>query len=128
VSDSPLSDAMAEYAQNNTSDAFARFLSLFRSTTVGFVAVGAPSPSGGDVGAGRTTYGDGLTRILAYADPEVAWRNFGPRFNAGMSGEVFLQMAATDPECHGILVNSATQEISVIIDKPTAEAAYRAAS
>jgi hypothetical protein len=50
---------------------------------------------------------------FAYADPEAALRNFGPGFNAGVPGEVLLQMVAGDADCEGILVNSATQEISL---------------
>jgi hypothetical protein len=132
MSDSPVSDVMAEYAETRSPECFERFLALFRSATVGFVAVGAAHTedpgsvvADGDLGAGRTTYGDGRPRLLAYADPEVALRNFGPRFNAGMSGEVLLQIAATDADCHGILVNSATREISLIIDKPTAQSLLR---
>lgn len=127
MSDTPLSDAMTEYAETNTPESYERFLALFRASTIGIVAIGAPSqdPNGqlradGSLGAGSTTHGDGRPRILAYADPEAALRNFGPRFNAGLAGEVLLQMAATDPECEGVLVNSATREISLIIGKPTA--------
>ncbi|MFG2058395.1 hypothetical protein ACGFI9_30665 [Micromonospora sp. NPDC048930] len=126
MSDTPLSDVMAEHAETRTPESYERFLTLFRASVIGIVATGTASqdPQGqlrtdGNFGAGGTTHGDGRRRILAYADPEAALRNFGPRFNAGLSGEVLLQMAAADPECEGILVNSATQEISLIIGKPT---------
>ena len=72
-------------------------------------------------GAGKTTHGGGRPRLLAYAQPEAALRNFGPRFNGGVAGEVLLRMAASDADCDGILVNSATQEISLIISRPTAQ-------
>ncbi|SCL19753.1 hypothetical protein GA0074692_0696 [Micromonospora pallida] len=119
---------MSEYAETKAPESYERFLSLFRTSTVGIVATGAPVHAtdghfiaDGNLGAGRTTHGDGRPRVLAYADPEAALRNFGPRFNAGVSGEVLLQIAATDPECEGILVNSAIREISLIIGKPTAQ-------
>ena len=44
-----------------------------------------------------------------------------PWFNGGVAGEVLLRMAAGDASCEGILVNSATQEISLIISRPTAQ-------
>lgn len=127
MSATPLSDAITEHAETNTPDSYDRFLALFRASTIGIVAVGTPMQDSqsqiradGSLGAGRTTYGDGRPRILAYADPEAALRNFGPRFNAGLSGEVLLQMAAVDSESEGILINSATREISLIIEKSTA--------
>ncbi|HEX5594697.1 MAG TPA: hypothetical protein VFX61_01550 [Micromonosporaceae bacterium] len=127
MSDTPLSDVMTEHAETSTQESYERFLSLFRASTIGIVAVGTPSqdPDGGfradgNLVAGRTTHGDGRARILAYADPEAALRNFGPRFNAGLVGEVLLQMAAADLDCEGILVNSAIREISLTISKPTA--------
>jgi hypothetical protein len=77
------------------------------------------------VRAGRTDHG-GSARLLAFADPEVALRNFGPRFNAGISGAVMLRMAADDPSCEGILVNSATSEFSLGISKSAARSALAA--
>ncbi|WP_432980431.1 hypothetical protein [Dactylosporangium sp. CA-233914] len=128
MSDAPLSDVMAEHADTETSESYERFVALFRTSTIGIVGVGtlAQDDQGrfiadGDFGAGRTTHGDGRSRILAFADPEAAIRNFGPRFNTGVSGEVLLQMAATDPDCAGVLVNSATREISLVISQATAE-------
>ena len=117
---------MTEHAETDAPESYGRFLALFRASTIGIVAIGTPSQDphgrfGADgLGAGRTTHGDGRPRVLAYADPEAALRNFGPRFNAGVSGEVLLQMAAADSDCEGILVNSAVREISLIISKPTA--------
>jgi hypothetical protein len=128
MSETPLSDVMSEHAETRTPESYERFLRLLRASTVGIVATGALAHdeqgyfADGDLGAGRTTHGDGRPRVLAYADPEAALRNFGPRFNAGVSGEVLLQMAATDPNCEGVLVNSALSEISLVVSKPTARA------
>ena len=44
----------------------------------------------------------------------------GSQCNAGVPGAVLLQMAAGDPDCEGILVNSATEPISLVISKATA--------
>lgn len=128
MSESPLSDVMAEHTQSRSADSYGRFLGLFRISTIGIVAIGpaGPDPDGtviadGLLSAGMTTHGDGLARLLAYADPLVARRNFGPRFNAGLTGDVLLRMAASSPGCEGILVNSAVSEISLVITRITAE-------
>ncbi|GIJ43747.1 hypothetical protein Val02_06330 [Virgisporangium aliadipatigenens] len=127
MNNSPLSDTMAEHAATKSPESYERFLALFRASTIGIATTGTPIrdadgnlTTGHGFGAGRTTHGDGQPRILAFADPEVALRNFGPRFNAGVSGAVLLQMAATDDGCAGILVNSAIAEISLVISKSTA--------
>ena len=119
---------MSDFAASGAADSFQRFLGLFRSSMIGFVAVGPSSVGGqegafvadGRIAAGRTTHGDGSSRILAFADPEAALLRFGSCFNAGIQGEVLLRMAAGDPECDGILVNSALTESSVVISKQTA--------
>lgn len=128
MSDTPLSDVMAEHSDTRSPESYERFLALFRASVIGIVAVGAVAQdaqrqhvAGKNLGAGKTTHGDGRPRLLAYADPEAALRNFGPRFNAGVAGEVLLRMAASDADCEGILVNSATQEISLIISRPTVQ-------
>jgi hypothetical protein len=125
MSDTPMSDAMAVHAETKTGESYDRFVELFRTSVVGVAIEGMPTPdqdgnlvADGDLSVHSSTHGDGRSRILAYADPEVFLVNFGPRFNAGMRGEVLLGMAASDPDCAGILVNSATQEISLVIAKP----------
>jgi hypothetical protein len=128
MSDAPLSEVMAEHSAARSSESYERFLALFRDSVVGIVGVGAglqeamrQSVAGAELGAGRTTHGDGKLRLLAFADPEAYLRNFGPRFNVGVAGEVLLRMAASDAESEGILVNSANQAISIIISKATAQ-------
>ncbi|WP_051753627.1 hypothetical protein [Streptosporangium amethystogenes] len=66
--------------------------------------------------------GDGRPRILTFADPEVASQAPGSRCNVGASGAVLPRMAAEDPSCEGILVNSATKLISIIISRASAPA------
>jgi hypothetical protein len=128
MSDNPLSDIMSEHAATRSPESYERFLALFRACTVGIAANGTLVTdasgrlvAGGNLAAARTTHGDGMARILTFADPDAALRNFGPRFNAGVPGAVILQMAATDADCDGILVNSATEEVSLVISKSTAQ-------
>jgi len=127
-SQTPLSDVMAAHAESGTQDSYDRFVALFRESVVGVAIEGMPEPdeqgnlvSDGDLSAHMTTHGDGLSRLVAYADPEAFLVNYGPQFNAGLLGEVLLGMAASDPDCAGVLVNSATQEISLVIAKPVSQ-------
>jgi len=129
MSDTPLSDLMAEHADTKSPESYARFLALFRDSVVGIVAIGevvedahGRSAAGDNLAAGRTTHGDGKPRLLAYADPEVATQRPDAQVNAGVSGQVLLRMAVGDPECVGILVNSATGPISLVISDAEAEA------
>lgn len=118
---------MTEHSDTRSPESYERFLQLFRASVIGIVADGAVrqdgqgQPVASNMRASRTSYGDGRSRLLTYADPEAFLRNFGPRFNAGVAGEVLLRMVASDADCEGILVNSATREISLIISRTTAE-------
>jgi len=98
---------------------------MFRSSVIGIVGIGPLAPdgrTGEGFAAGKTTHGDGRSRILAFADPAVASQTPGSPCNAGIPGAVLLRMAADDPTCEGILVNSATRLISVIIDRDSVSA------
>ena len=125
---SPLSDLIDAYADEPDPALYERFLTLFRDSVIGVVAEGTPvtkpdgrTVSGPDMRVGNTTHSDGRSRILAWADPEAALANFGPRFNAGIEGATLLEMAAGAPDgCAGILVNSATREVSLVISAETA--------
>ncbi len=124
MQDAPLSALMAQQAKTPANETYDRFVAMFRTSTIGVVAAGMTKPDADGrlitaegFGVGRTTFNDGRERIMAFADPEVFLRRFGPRFNAGVPGEVLLRMAADDPECEGILVNSALEEVSIIISK-----------
>lgn len=65
--------------------------------------------------------------VLAFADPEAFAARFGPRFNSTIAGEALLAAVLFNPECNGVLVNSALAEVSVIIDRATAESLLRPA-
>ena len=119
---------MAEHADAGGQESYGRFLRLFAGSVVGIVGVGAmphdrpgQPPTVGGFGAGRTTYGDGRSRILTFADPEIASQVPGSQCNAGIPGQVLLQMAVVDPDCVGILVNCATRPISLLITKEAAQ-------
>jgi len=126
----PLSDVMARYISNNSAENWTLFLTVFRSSVVGTMAIGAPEGDVGEftssaarpVSVGLTNHAGGKPMVLAFADPEAFAAKFGRPFNAGISGEALLQTALLNPDCQGVLVNSALAEISVGIDRSTIEA------
>ncbi len=63
--------------------------------------------------------------VLAFADPKAFAVRFGRSFNAALVGEALLATALLNPECAGVLVNSALAEVSVVIDRATADAMVR---
>lgn len=109
-------------------DSFAEFLEAFRCAVVGVIALGVPQGSMGTftslpehpVSLGSSTDNRGRHLVLAFADPDAFTRTFGARFNATMSGEAVLQTAVQNPSCHGVQVNSAKAEISILIDRHNA--------
>jgi hypothetical protein len=127
VNDTPLSDLMAQHANMNDAQSYARVVEAFRGSTLGVIATGAPDQAAGDVTStaeqplqvGMTQTPDGRRMILVFADPPAFVRRFGRRFNAQMGGEAVLRTAASDPACDGVLVNSATSESALILDRGT---------
>ncbi|GIG00804.1 hypothetical protein [Catellatospora citrea] len=129
MTDTPLSDALVAHAEVQNAETFERFVTLFRVSMVGVMSDNLPPSEGntavmsdGSLRIASTSYHDGRSRIMTYADPEAFLRTYGPRFNAGLRGEDVLRMAAAAPDCHGILVNCATREISQVISKEMAQA------
>ena len=130
MTDTPLSDLMDAHVEANTPESYAALVEAFRDAAIGIVGIGFLEPdengqakAGPNFSTGRTMHGDGKPRILTYADPVVASQQPGSQCNAAIPGQVLLEMAASDPECEGILINSATEAISVIISKENAAAA-----
>lgn len=125
----PLSDLITDLCKSRSRESYARFLEAFFSATVGVRASGAPKGTLADCAVTRehpvlissSVDAHGRRVVLVYADPPAFRRNFGSRFNAEMTGEGALQTALASPECAGVRVNSATEEVSVVIDRETVE-------
>ena len=58
--------------------------------------------------------------ILSFADPHVFVENYGGRCNGEMPGFDVLRTVLANPDCEGVLVNSATAEVSIVIDRDVA--------
>ncbi|MFN8498681.1 MAG: tetratricopeptide repeat protein [Anaerolineae bacterium] len=127
VLETPLSDLMSDWIASQTQDSFARFLDAFQHARVGVVAYGIPQGTMGEVTStaehpvslASTIDPDGHPRILAFADPPAFARNYGAKFNAEMSGTAVLEAILLNPCCCGLQVNSATAEMSILVDRDT---------
>jgi hypothetical protein len=128
--ETPLSDLIAEYLAADTPENYQRFLTAFRRARVGVFVLGLPEGATGEfvttkehpVSLGMTNHGDGRSRAMVFADPPTFAQKFGQKFNAEMSAEELLAAALSNPACEGVLVNSATAEVSVVISRQTAAA------
>lgn len=132
-SETRLSDLIAAYLAGNSVETWMWFLDAFQVAELGVHVVGVPSGVVGKhvstddqpLSVGITKLSDGLLVILSYADPVAYVRRFGQPFNGGMIGSELLHTALANPECDGVLVNSALADVSVLIDRATAEALVR---
>jgi hypothetical protein len=135
ISKTPLSDLIAAHRAKGTSQSYARFLDGFRGAMLGVVAAGLPKGAAGEVvscasqpvSVGMTQHAGGRPMVLAFADPVAFARRFGAQFNAEISGEALLATALLNRECQGVLVNSALADVSIVIDRVTAESLTRPA-
>jgi hypothetical protein len=128
-----LSDLIAAHIASGSSKIWRQFLDKFRASEVGVFAVGAPAGTTGKfvttadqpVSVAFTRHAGGRPMVLAFADPEAFAARFGRRFNATMAGQAAIATAVLSPDCAGVLVNSALAEVSVVIDRATAESLVR---
>ena len=101
------------------------FCAAFLDAQVGVTASGIDEGNYGKVvstearplSVGLTTHADGRDRILACADPAQFEVRYGRKFNALMLGRELAKTALFNPDCAGILVNSALSENSIAIDR-----------
>jgi hypothetical protein len=129
TSETPLSDLVEAYAADRSPERFSLFVEAFRRSEVGVVAVGTlPRTPGKHVSTAEAPVSVGLTRhaggkpmVLAFADPAAFAKRFGAKFNAGMNGDALLATAFLNPDCAGVLVNSALTESSVVISRSHAD-------
>lgn len=122
MSDTPLSD-LIDLAAGSDRQYWA-FLVAFRRSGLGVKVIGAPPGTAGTVkttdqslSLGNSETPDGHPVILAFADPAAFIQRFGMQFNAKISGRELMGTVLHNPDCHGILVNSAKREISILIGR-----------
>ncbi|MEK6303505.1 MAG: hypothetical protein AABO41_22590 [Acidobacteriota bacterium] len=117
MSETPLSDLIADHIAADTPESFARFLGGFRSSVVGVIAVGVPAGAGGEyvstaerpLSVGLTRHAGGRSMVLAFADPAAFARRFGRPFNAEIAGEALLATVLHNSACEDPAITSATR-------------------
>ncbi len=125
MSDTPLSDLINSFHQSKTDEDFDALLELFKGSPIGVLAIGVKQGESeqtivveeGDITLASTGFGDGKSRILAFADPREFNRRFGKKSNGEMPGSSLFAAVLLNPGCAGILLNSAQGEISVVIPR-----------
>jgi len=133
TTDTPLSDLIAAHIASGSPGSWARFLDGFRKAQVGVVAVGVPAEVDGEfvstadlpVSVGLTQHAGGRPMALAFTDLEGFAARLGRPFNAALAGEALLGTVLLNPDCAGVLVNSALAEVSVVIDRATVDCLVR---
>jgi hypothetical protein len=128
-SETPLSDLITACATTASPHTLTAFMTEFRRSEVGIVAAAETPMTAGrhqstaesSISIGLTRHTDGRQLALTYADPQAALKRFGPRFNAGMKGADILAAAFANPACEGVLVNSATSDMNIVISRVMAE-------
>lgn len=121
----PLSDLITRALEDASGEHMRAFHDAFLRSRVGVVASGLPDDADGvyrttaadRVGLARMATPDGRVMLLACADREVFIRRFHDRFNAEVVGRELAAVALANPDCAGILVNSAASFHSIAIDR-----------
>lgn len=124
----PLSNLLIQYAKDRTPSNYEKLCQTFTTAIVGVCAEGTPegqagmfqSTSENPFRVASTSYGDGQSRVLAFADPEAFAKKFGPKFNALMRGIDVCNVVKHSPGCAGILLNNANEETSFVFSRKDA--------
>jgi len=123
-----LSDLMEQYSHAKDSKLYNHFIQIFLRSKLGVQVSGGvekdgkklTSTSESPVQFKITNSGDGLSRILVYADPPVYAMRFGEEFNSIVSGDEILKIVVSIPDCAGAYVNSALKQSGMLINRKTA--------
>lgn len=115
---------ISRYAAQGTPENYEAFLRVFLGSQLGVILTGIPQGVAGQYVAGKnelhaamSVAPDGKRTLLACADRAVFIQRFKQSFNAEMSALALLQMAWSNPDCEGIMVNSAASEHRVVIPR-----------
>ncbi|MCA9679155.1 MAG: SseB family protein [Kofleriaceae bacterium] len=135
MSATPLSDAITEVLQGQTPALYARFLEVFARSRLGVIVHGLAAGADGTVmvlrGEARCAmikHPDGRGMVLACSDREVFVTRFDRPFNAELDAAELMKVALHNPDCAGILINNATSEHSIVVERATIERLVAAAA
>lgn len=123
-SSTPLSDCISRYAAQGTPENYEAFLRAFLGSQLGVILTGIPQGVSGEYKAGKNELQaamsiapDGKKTLLACADRAVFVQRFKQPFNAEVGAVALLRMAWANPDCEGIMVNSAASQHRVVIPR-----------
>jgi hypothetical protein len=126
MSATPLSDAIAQVLAHDTPETYARFLDVFMQSSLGVIVTGLPPGASGavqvkgdGVGCAKGQTPDGRVMLLACADRAVFVTRFDRPFNAEIEAASLMNVVMTNPDCAGIMINSATSEHTIVVERAT---------
>jgi hypothetical protein len=119
----PLSDCISLCsAQDTVVEDYEHFLRVFLGSQLGVILRGIPPGSSDEHIPGKNELApavgitpDGKRMLLACADRAIFVQRFGGPFNAEMDAVALLKTALADPDCEGIMINSAASEHTIVI-------------
>jgi hypothetical protein len=121
-SSTPLSDCITRCIEQDTRENYEHFLHFFLGSQLGVILQGIPQGVSGQVVAGKNELSaamgstpDGKRMLLACADRAVFLQRFKRPFNAEIGAVALLKMVLANPQCEGIMINSAVSEHTILI-------------
>ena len=123
-SSTPLSDCISRCAEQDTRENYEQFLRVFLGSQLGVIVHGIPEHTSGQYSAGRneltvamSVAPDGKKTVLACAERAIFVQRFPQPFNAEVGASALLNIAWSNPQCEGIMVNSAASEHRIVIPR-----------
>jgi hypothetical protein len=120
----PLSECISRCIEQDTPENYEHFLQVFLRSQIGIIVKGIPQGSSGqyvakknELTAAMASTPDGKRMLLACADRAAFVQRFTQPFNAELGAAPLLKMALANPNCEGIMINSATSEHRILIPR-----------
>lgn len=127
-SSTPLSDCISRCAHEDTRENYEQFLRVFLASRLGVIVQGIPAHASGQYTAGKNELTvamsiapDGKKTVLACAERAIFVQRYPQPFNAEVDAATLLNIAWLNPECEGIMVNSAASEHRIVIPRTDVE-------
>jgi len=123
-SSTSLSDSISRYVEQGTPENYEHFLRVFLGSQLGVILKGIPQGTSGQYVAGKdeltvamSSTPNGKKMVLACADRAAFVQRFAQPFNAEVGATALLKIAWSNPDCEGIMVNSAASEHRILIPR-----------
>lgn len=118
----PLSDCITHCIEQDTREPYEHFLRVFLGSQLGVIVKDPPQGASGKYVAGNneltvamSSTPDGKKMLFACADRAIFVQRFPQAFNAEVDAVALMKMALANPDCEGIMVNSAASEHRILI-------------